>query len=319
MTPSRTTLDDLVDQLLFAFYGRVSTEDQQDPQASYDWQVSRARQLIEPKGGVIVAEFFDIGHTRALPWQRRPKANELLTLLRDPGRGFQAVVIGEPQRAFYGNQFSLTYPVFEHFGVQLWVPEVGGPIDPGSEAHDLAMTLFGSQSKSERMRVKTRVRAAMAAQTAIQGRYLGGRPPYGYRLADAGPHPNPAKARLGARLHKLEPDPATAPVVKRLFALFLEGYGYLAIAELLTSEAIPSPSGYDPDRNPHRDGRAWSKSAVRAILTNPRYTPATRSGTNNAATRSSSTSTTWLPATPAACAATTPTAGSGPSSPPTSP
>ena len=156
--------------------------------------------------------------------------------------------------------------------MQLWVPEVGGPIDPGSEAHDLAMTLFGSQSKSERMRIKTRVRAAMGAQTAIQGRYLGGRPPYGYQLADGGPHPNPAKARLGARLHKLVPDQATAPVVKRIFALFLQGYGYMAIAELLTGEGIPSPSGHDPDRNPHRDGRAWSKSAVRAILTNPRYT-----------------------------------------------
>lgn len=60
-------------------------------------------------------------------------------------------------------------PIFEHFGVQLWVPEVGDPIYPGSEAHDLAMTLFGSQSKGERMRIKTRVRAAMRAQTAIQG------------------------------------------------------------------------------------------------------------------------------------------------------
>ena len=69
------------------------------------------------------------------------------------------------------------------------------------------MTLFGSMSKSERMRVKTRVRAAMGAQTALQGRFLGGRPLYGYRLVDAGEHPNPAKARLGMRLHVLEPDP----------------------------------------------------------------------------------------------------------------
>src|SRR6266511_3404759 len=196
MTSTFRTLDDLIDQLVFAFYGRVSTEDQQDPQASYDWQITRARQLIEPKGGVIVTEYFDIGHSRALPWQRRPQASQLLAALRDPDRGFNAVVIGEPQRAFYGNQFSLTYPVFEHFRVGLWVPEVGGPIDPGSEAHDLAMTLFGSQSKGERMRIKTRVRAAMGAQTAIQGRYLGGRPPYGYRLIDAAEHPNPAKARL---------------------------------------------------------------------------------------------------------------------------
>ena len=43
------------------------------------------------------------------------------------------------------------------------------------------------------------VRTAMAAQTREQGRYLGGRPPYGYRLADAGPHPNKAHAAWGRR------------------------------------------------------------------------------------------------------------------------
>lgn len=74
-------------------------------------------------------------------------------------------MIGEPQRAFYDNQFSLTFPLFTHYGVQLWVPEVGGAIDPGSEAHDLAMVLFGSMSKAERSRIKTRVRATMHAQT----------------------------------------------------------------------------------------------------------------------------------------------------------
>jgi site-specific DNA recombinase len=112
----------------------------------------------------------------------------------------------------------------------------------------------------------------MSAQTALQGRFLGGRPPYGYRLVDAGEHPNPAKARLGVRLHALEPDPATAPVVERIFTMFLDGYGYLAIAERLPQQQIPPPSGHDRVRNPHRLGVAWSKSAVRAILQNPRYT-----------------------------------------------
>ena len=32
------------------------------------------------------------------------------------------------------------------------------------------------------------------------------------------------------------------------------------------------PSAHDPARNTHRSGIAWAKSAVRAILTNPRYT-----------------------------------------------
>jgi len=56
----------------FAFYGRVSTEDQQDPESSRAWQLARSRALIEPSGGVIVAEYFDIGLSRSLPWQRRP-------------------------------------------------------------------------------------------------------------------------------------------------------------------------------------------------------------------------------------------------------
>ena len=61
-------------------YGRVSTEDQQDPQASKAWQLSRARSLVQPAGGEIVAEYFDIGLSRSLPWKRRPEALRLSCL-----------------------------------------------------------------------------------------------------------------------------------------------------------------------------------------------------------------------------------------------
>jgi site-specific DNA recombinase len=258
----------------FAFYGRVSTEDQQDPASSRNWQLARSRQVIEPTGGEIVAEYFDVGQSRSLPWKRRPEASRLLDAFRDTHRGWDAVVIGEPQRAFYGNQFGLTFPVFVHYGIQLWVPEVGGAIDPGSDAHDLVMSLYGGMSKGERNRIKTRVRSAMAAQAAVEGRFLGGRPPYGYVLADAGPHPNPSKAAIGQQLRGLEPDPVAAPVVRRIFAEFVGGRGLYAIAEGLTRDGILSPSAHDPARNRHRQGSggAWSKVAVRSILQNPRYT-----------------------------------------------
>jgi site-specific DNA recombinase len=182
------------------------------------------------------------------------------------------VVIGEPARAFYGNQFGLTFPVFVHYGVELWVPEVGGAIDPGSDAHDLVMSLYGGMSKGERNRIKIRVRAAMADQARTEGRFLGGRPPYGYELADAGPHPNPGKAAVGQRLHRLESDPDAAPVVRRIFDEYVAGRGLYAIAEGLTRDGIACPSAHDRTRNPHRQGLAWSKMAVRAILANPRYT-----------------------------------------------
>jgi site-specific DNA recombinase len=247
----------LGDVIPFAFLGRVSTEDQQDPEASRAWQLHRSRQLIEPHGGVIVAEYFDIGQSRSLPWKRRPEASRLLEDFQNPHRGFAAVVIGEPQRAFYGHQFGLTFPVFTHYGISLWVPEVGGPVDTGSEAHDLVMTLFGGMSKGERMRIKTRVRSAMTSQVATEGRFLGGRPPYGYRLKDLGPHPKPDKAAQGLRIRGLELDPEAAPVVARMFDEFINGLGFYAIAERLTAEGIPSPSAHDPARNKHRHGLAW--------------------------------------------------------------
>ena len=258
----------------FAFYGRVSTEDQQDPASSRNWQLARSRQIIEQVSGDVVTEFFDIGQSRSLPWKRRPESARLLETFADPGRGFDAVVIGEPQRAFYGNQFGLTFPVFVHYGIELWVPEVGGRVDPGSDAHELVMSLYGGMSKGERNRIKTRVRTAMSAQASVEGRFLGGRPPYGYMLGDAGPHPNPSKAAIGQRLHLLVPDPIVSANVGRIFDEFIAGKGLYAIAETLTSEGILSPSGHDPKRNRHRasSGGAWSKHAVKVILQNARYT-----------------------------------------------
>ena len=91
-------------------------------------------------------------------------------------------------------------------------------------------------------------------------------------MADAGPHPNPSKAADGRRLHRLEPDPVTAPVVARIYREFLAGSGIYAIAQGLTRDGILSPSAADPARNPHRTITAWAKTAARVILTNPRYT-----------------------------------------------
>ena len=64
--------------LRFAFYGRVSTEDAQDPEASRSWQKRRAIDLITPHGGVLATDYFDVGQSRSLPWKRRPEASRLL-------------------------------------------------------------------------------------------------------------------------------------------------------------------------------------------------------------------------------------------------
>ena len=257
--------------LRFAFYGRVSTEDWQDPVTSRVRQLQQATMLIAGRG-VIVAEFFDAGESRTLPWARRPQAGALVAQLADPDRGWDAIVVGEYERAFYGSQYALMAPLFEHYGVGLWTPEVGGRVDWHAEDHEQTMLALGLSSKREITRTQVRVRTAMAAQTLEQGRYLGGRPPYGYRLADAGPHPNKAHAAWGRRAHRLEPDPQTEQVVRWIFAQRLAGHSVARITRALNDAGVPCPSASDPARNPHRTGAGWTLRTVAAILANPRYT-----------------------------------------------
>lgn len=257
----------------FAAYLRVSTDQTQSPAESRRWQLARCEPLIVGHG-TIVAEFFDQGQSRSIPWKRRPQATALLEEAARKDRRFDAVVIAEPARAFAGTEVSNVFPVLTHYGVSLWCPEFGpSPIDPDSEAADMLLLMFGSMSKAERNRIKVRTKAAKHAQAA-QGRRQGGSPPFGYLLVDTDvPHPNPAKAREDRMLRGLAVDPVAAPVVRRIFAEYVDGKGLRVLADELTAEGILSPSGHDPARYPHRQHSkgAWSRGALLSILKNPTY------------------------------------------------
>jgi DNA invertase Pin-like site-specific DNA recombinase len=221
-------------------------------------------------------------------WVHRPQAALLLQAITSPARTFDAIVVGEFERAFYGDQFLRLAPTFASHGVAVWLPELDGPADPSNQIHLAVLTLLAVHSKREVQRARLRAKAAMRAQIIEQGRHLGGRPPYGYRLGDAGPHPNAAHARWGRRAHRLEPDPHTAPHVQWIFAQRLAGHALASIARDLNDRGIPCPSAADPTRNPHRHGNSWYVTTVAAILANPRYTDG-RSGTSSAPTTASPT------------------------------
>jgi len=257
--------------LRFAFYGRTSTGRFQDPGSSQEWQRDSATRVIDGHGE-IVAEFFDVGYSRALPWQHRPQAAALLRAAADPHRGFDAVVIGEFERAFTARQARSIIAQLHAYGVSVWLAELDGPVDLTDTTHQSVLQLLGHQAEREVLRARRRTTAAMAAQVRSQGRHLGGRPPYGYQLIDAGPHPNPQHARWGRRLQRLDADPDTAPHVRWIFAQRLAGHSTAGIARTLNGLGVPPPSAHDPARNPHRSGAAWTLRTVAAILANPRYT-----------------------------------------------
>ena len=98
----------------------------------------------------------------------------------------------------------------------------------------------------------TEVRRGMR-EVASRGFWVGSRTPYGY---------NRVMVQDGAKKRpKLEPDKATAPVVKRIFELADAGRGMLDITRVLNDEGIATATG-----------KRWSKTGVHNILTNEVYT-----------------------------------------------
>ncbi|WP_329791893.1 recombinase family protein [Lentzea sp. DG1S-22] len=257
--------------LRFAFYGRMSTSTFQDVQTSHAWQRAVSEELIEGVGSVV-REFFDVGVSRRWSWQDRPESAALLTAAANPAREFDAVVVGEYERAFHGDQFREVVSKLNALGVAVWLPEADGPVELGSPVHEALMVLLGAQAQREVARARQRVLAAMRAQTRQQGRFLGGRPPYGYRLVDGGRHPNPVHGRWGRRVQVLAPDPVTAPWVRWMFAERARGRTVASLARELNERGVVCPSGADPERNAHRSGERWIVRTVAMILENPRYT-----------------------------------------------
>ena len=255
----------------FAFYGRISTNGYQDPASSRQWQYDTAARLTTGHGK-ICAEYFDTGCSRSLPWHQRPQAADLLRKASQPNQDFDAVVIGEYERAFAGRQAMQIIPYLQSHGVAVWLPEADGPIDLTDPTHRALVMMLGHQSEREVLRARRRTINAMCTQARDQGRHLGGRPPYGYRLVDAGPHPNQIHAGWGRRLHRLDPDPVTAPHVRWIFAQRLTGASTAGIARTLNDRCVPSPAAHDPARNTHRTGTTWTLRTVAEILANPRYT-----------------------------------------------
>ena len=90
-----------------------------------------------------------------------------------------------------------------------------------------------------------------------QGKFCGGQPPLGLmRDPDDNGH--------------LIIDPETAPVIRRIFDLALDGFGNMKICKVLMEERIPitrMQTGTDCDVNYY----AWSGSRISAILRNPFY------------------------------------------------
>ena len=93
-----------------------------------------------------------------------------------------------------------------------------------------------------------------------KGQFIGGKPMYGYKM-----HPT--------EKNKIVIDEEVAPIVRRIFAMALDGMSCRKIAATLNEEGIPTPATYAnlPVGNPGPYTGLWSSERISDMLQNETY------------------------------------------------
>jgi site-specific DNA recombinase len=264
----------------FAFYGRVSTEDNQDPTLSLPRQLANCESAVAGAGGRTVAHFYDV-ESGAMRLDARGSGKGLtgfdIPIPRDGGlvdlidgasmRAFDAVVCESINRL--SRNPSVTFRVEEQLAeadVRLWAID-----EPFVESFGSIVLRHVNVGLARGYLHELKVKSRQGIETAAkQGRHAGGKALYGYRFVEI-EHPNPHKAGQGVKVKLLEPDPVTARVVKMIYNDYVSnGLTITAILEKLNADLDRYPPPVSPD--PKRRTGVWGRSSVWEILHNPKYT-----------------------------------------------
>lgn len=148
---------------------------------------------------------------------------------------------------------------FPEWGIRL-VAVMDG-VDTDAEGDLKKQQLNGLVNEWYLEELSANVQAALSTKRQ-QGKYLSAFALYGYEK-DPADH------------NHLIPNPETAPVVQRIFALYLAGFGAQRIAMVLNAEGVLAPSAYKKACDARYKApiqAQWSNTAIRNILKNPIYT-----------------------------------------------
>ena len=244
---------------------RVSTTKQVDHdeqnQADIPMQRKACRKLAEQMGWIIVGEEQEDGVSG---FKVSANDRDKLQLLKDRAEKgkFDILLVFMFDRL--GRKSDETPFVVEWFvkhGIRVWSVNEG---EQRFESHTDRLTNYIRfwQADGESQKTSIRTKTALA-QMVLEGRFRGGKTPYGYRLEKSGV--------LNKRKHevsRLVVDEEEAEIVRMMFDLCVSsGYGKFRLAHFLNDHGI---------RN--RKGENWHDATIGAILHNPLYKGILRSG-----------------------------------------
>lgn len=201
---------------------RVSTEDQARGESPKNHE-ARARMYAEIKGWNVV-EVYDLSGVSGKQVSEHPEAQRMFSDV-ESGK-IQGLIFSKLARLARNTRELLDFSDFfqKHNANLISLEE---SLDTSTPAGRLLYTVIGALAQWEREEISARVAASVPIR-ARQGKPTGGPGPFGYMWDEN---------------KQLVPNPEEAPVVKRVFEVFLETGKLLTTCERLTAEGLRSRKG----------------------------------------------------------------------------
>ena len=180
-------------------YTRVSTGRQADEGESLGVQERTIAGYAMMQGLTVDRTYVERGISGSVPLAERPEGAALIAALR-PG---DTVITPKLDRMFRSALDALdVLAKLKERGVALHMIDLGGDVC-GNGISKLVFTILSAVAEAERDRIRERV-ATVKRDQASRGRYLGGRVPFGFRVAaDGGLVPDDGEQAVVSEIRRL--------------------------------------------------------------------------------------------------------------------
>jgi site-specific DNA recombinase len=233
----------------YAAYLRVSSDEQRERQ-TIKTQLEVINNYARANNIRIKHVFADDGISGSIPINKRPEGSRLLD--KAESRAFDTLLVFRMDRISRDALEMLrTFKHLEQQGVV--IKSVTEPFDTTDPAGKLFITVLGGMAQLEKDALKSRSFSGMK-RGAGEGRWMGGRAPFGYKIQDG----------------KLVINEVEAKIVREAFEMYLTGSTTQQIADVMNARNIPVPAAW---RNLEQGkGARWRDATSHKLLRNESYT-----------------------------------------------
>ena len=222
-------MNDLLDLIPAALYARVSS-DRQDVDLSVAAQLRALRDYAEKNGYQVAREYIDEAESGRIA--DRPQFQRMLDEASKPEAPFKEILVWKFSRFTRKREHAVAFKsMLRRRGIRVVsITEHADDSPTGKLMEAIIESVDEFYSENLAQEVVRGMREA-----ASRGFWVASRVPYGF---------SKVMVQDGAKKRPtLEPDPATAPVVERIFGMAEAGRGILDITRTLNDEGIANPTG----------------------------------------------------------------------------